>query len=96
MNITYQMLKEIADKKNIKKFPDFQTPEICLEAVKQDGNTLKFVKKQTPEICLAAVKQNSNAIQFVDKGIFSSSNGYTMAELEELTGIENIKIIGEK
>ena len=33
-----------------------QTPEMCLEAVKQNGYTLKYVKEQTPEICLEAVK----------------------------------------
>jgi len=27
-----------------------QTPEVCLEAVRQNGLALKFVEKQTPEI----------------------------------------------
>jgi hypothetical protein len=34
-----------------------QTPEICLEAVKQDGLALIYVLEQTEEICLLAVKQ---------------------------------------
>ena len=35
----------------------YQTPEICLEAVKQHGWALEFVKDQTQEICLEAVKR---------------------------------------
>ena len=42
-----------------------QTPEICLEAVKQHGWALKFVKEQTPEICIEAVKQNGYALEYV-------------------------------
>ena len=42
-----------------------QTPEICLEAVKQYGWALQFVKEQTPEICLEAVKQNGLILQYV-------------------------------
>ncbi|MDR0643710.1 MAG: DUF4116 domain-containing protein [Treponema sp.] len=33
-----------------------QTPEICLEAVKNYGFALQYVHEQTPEIRLAAVK----------------------------------------
>lgn len=33
-----------------------QTPEICLEAVKQDGLVLKYVKDRTIEICMKAIK----------------------------------------
>jgi hypothetical protein len=40
------------------QFVKEQTPEICIEAVKQIGYALEFVKEQTPEICLLAVKQN--------------------------------------
>ncbi len=42
-----------------------QTPEICLEAVRQDGTALKYVINQTYDICLAAVQQNGLAIEFV-------------------------------
>ena len=42
-----------------------QTPEICLEAVKQNGRALIYVKNQTPEICLEAVKQNGWALIYV-------------------------------
>jgi hypothetical protein len=42
-----------------------KTPEICLEAVKQNGLALEFVKEQTPEICLEAVKQDGLALEFV-------------------------------
>ena len=39
-----------------------QTPEICLEAVKQNGYALEYVQEQTPEICLEAVKQNGGTL----------------------------------
>ena len=48
-----------------KNFPSAQTPEICLEAVKQNGYALQYVKEQTLEICLEAVKQNGYALQYV-------------------------------
>lgn len=32
--------------------------ELCLEAVKENGNTLEFVKDQTDEICLEALCQD--------------------------------------
>lgn len=41
------------------------TPEICLEAVKQNDKALHYVREQTPEMCLAAVKHNGNALEFV-------------------------------
>ena len=45
---------------------DWNDPEYCLEAVKQNGFALKWVKNQTPDICLEAVKQNGFALQFVN------------------------------
>ena len=42
-----------------------QTLEICLEAVKQNGNALQYVKNKTPEICLEAVKQKGYILQYV-------------------------------
>ena len=42
-----------------------QTPEICLEAVNQNGLALKHVKNQTPDICLAAVMQCESALSYV-------------------------------
>ena len=51
---------------------DKQTPEICMAAVRNNGNTLKFVYEQTYEICLEAIKQNRDALQFVrDKDLFN-------------------------
>lgn len=44
-----------------------QFRELCLEAVKVDGNALPFVKQQTEEICLAAVRQNPSSLRFVKK-----------------------------
>ncbi len=34
-----------------------QSPETCLEAVKQYGRALKYVKEQTLELCLVALKE---------------------------------------
>ena len=45
---------------------DNQTPEICLEAVKQNEYELLFIKEQTPEICLEAVKQNPSIIRYIN------------------------------
>ena len=42
-----------------------QTPEIILEAVKQNGLDLEYVINQTFELCLEAVKQNGMALQYV-------------------------------
>ena len=42
-----------------------QTPEMCLEAVKQYSFALQYVKEQTPEICLKAVKQYSYNLKYV-------------------------------
>jgi len=42
-----------------------QTPEICIEAVKQIGLALQLVKEQTPEICIEAVKQTGLALKYV-------------------------------
>ena len=44
-----------------------QTPEICLEAVKQNGRALELVKEQTPEICLKAVKKNGYALRICQR-----------------------------
>jgi hypothetical protein len=43
-----------------------QTPELCLEAVRQDGVVLRHVKAQTPEVCLEAVRQNGLALEHVE------------------------------
>ena len=48
------------------EYVEKQTPEICLAAVKENGNALYYVKDQTPELCLAAVKQDERALQFVN------------------------------
>jgi hypothetical protein len=43
---------------------------VCLEAVKQDGDSLRYVKEQTEAVCLEAVKQNGDSLQYVDKKVF--------------------------
>jgi hypothetical protein len=43
-----------------------QTPELCLEALRQDGYSIRYVKNQTPELCLEAVKKNGRALRYVN------------------------------
>ena len=40
---------------SITDIKDYQTDEICLAVVRNDGEKLRYVKNQTDEICLAAV-----------------------------------------
>ena len=42
-----------------------QTPEMCLEVVKNNGYALRAVRKQTHEICLAAVKNDGKVLKYV-------------------------------
>ena len=57
-----QLNKMVDALKYVKK----QTPEICMEAIRQNGNALHIMsEEQTPEICLEAVKQNGKALQDV-------------------------------
>ena len=44
-----------------------QTPEMCLEAVKQDVNTLRYVQPhlQTQEMCVKAIQQNVLTLKFI-------------------------------
>ena len=74
------------------KYVSVQTPEICLEAVKQNGYALQYVIIQTPEICLEAVKQDDDALRYVSSEMLNQENEFTIEELEELTGIMNLKI----
>jgi hypothetical protein len=41
--------------------------ELCLEAVKQDGDALYHVEEQITELCLEAVKQDGHALEFVEE-----------------------------
>jgi hypothetical protein len=42
-----------------------QTEQICLEAVRRNGNALQFVKNQTEQICLEAVEREGKTLQYV-------------------------------
>jgi len=44
---------------------EYQTEEICLAAVKNNGNALKYVQYQTEEICRAACLNDKFAIKYV-------------------------------
>ena len=65
-------IKTKTKRKDIKKLlkSGKQTPEICLNAVKQNGLCLEFVQEQTPEICLKAIKQNTDALKYVKNQTF--------------------------
>lgn len=43
----------------------YQTPQMCLEAVKNEGSELQFVKEQTPELCKIAVQSNPYNLIYV-------------------------------
>jgi hypothetical protein len=52
----------------IQHVPEYlHTPEICLEAVKNDGYALEHIRSdlRTLEICLAAVKTNGRVLEYV-------------------------------
>lgn len=52
----------------IKGIPiEFQTPEVCLEAVKQNGSAIWHVSaaNRTPEVMLAAVHPNKLALRYL-------------------------------
>ena len=56
--------------RNFPLFFEFKTPEIALEAVRQDGEALRYVSKKIPnyeEIALEAVKQNEQALFYVSE-----------------------------
>ena len=64
-NTKYVKLAMIKYRVSLLQHIEDQTPEICLEAVKENGFALQFVKEQTPELCLLAVKKNGYALEFV-------------------------------
>lgn len=43
----------------------YQKEELCVEAVKSDGNALKFVQKQTDKICLLSVRDFGPSLKYV-------------------------------
>lgn len=62
-------------------------PEICVAAVKQNGNALYHVpeemKLKHPEICLAAVKQNGKALIDVPEEMLENNPKICMAAVKE-------------
>lgn len=69
-NLTNKQLEAI---KRIKRNPKLlkrykaenQFPELCLEAVKQNGYALQYVENQTTELCSEAVKEEAGAIRYI-------------------------------
>ena len=45
---------------------EYRTLELCLEAVKQNGEALRFVKEQTFEICFEAIKHDRKFIKYIE------------------------------
>ena len=60
-----EMLSLILPKPTNLRFIKEQTPDICITAVKEDGQALQYVKEQTPDICLEAVKKNGFVLAYV-------------------------------
>lgn len=50
---------------NVFKFIKNQTPELCLEMVKQNGLALEYVHHQTPELCFIAIRSNPDSLKYV-------------------------------
>ena len=42
-----------------------QTPKLCLEIIKQNGEALQFVNEQTEELCLSAFLNNIESYNFI-------------------------------
>jgi hypothetical protein len=57
------MRKNGRDLRDVKE----QTPEMCLEAVRNDPWALEFVKEQTEEICPAALKREREISEIIEK-----------------------------
>lgn len=70
------------------QFVENQTPELCLEAVKQNGLALRFVETQTPEICLEAVRNDGWALQYVNE---QTEELYLEAAKQDGTALFHVK-----
>ena len=46
-------------------YAKYQTPEVCIEAVKQWPAMLEYIKNQTPEICFEALKRDPEVYKYV-------------------------------
>ena len=55
----------------VKVFPEDQSCEACLKAVKHNGEALQYVESQTEEICLKAVKHTGEALKYVEERFFN-------------------------
>ena len=64
-----------------------QTEELCIEAIKGDGEAIKYVKDQTEAICLEAVKENGKAIRF----IYNKSNPIYFEAVKDMRSLKYIK-----
>lgn len=70
--LTDDLLLSLARKKGcILQYIKNQTPELCLEAVKNDCYALQYVKRKTKKLCMIAFKQDKNTIQLFPKKFLS-------------------------
>jgi hypothetical protein len=63
-----------------------------MRKLKQEWDKLSEKKNLKGAEALEAVKQDGCALQYVSSEMFSQENKYTIEQLEELTGIMNLKI----
>ena len=63
-----------------------------MRKLKQEWDKLSVKKNLTGVEALELVKKCGYALQYVSSEIFSQENEFTIEQLEELTGIMNLKI----
>jgi len=51
-----------------------QTTELCLAAVRKDGDTIRWIAQPTLDICLAAVRQSADAMKYIHCALFPDAN----------------------
>ncbi len=65
LNVSEMSLEELKNKKKKMIGFDYENPESCMEAVKQNGYAVKYVHTQTQELCMEAIKQNGYVLRYV-------------------------------
>ena len=63
-----------------------------MRKLKLDWDKLSVKKNLTGAEALEAVKKYGDALRYVSSEMFNQENEFTIEQLEELTGIMNLKI----
>ena len=63
-----------------------------MRKLKLEWDKLSVKKNLTGAEALEAVKQDGYALRYVSSEMFNQENEFTIEQLEELTGIMNLKI----